>query len=141
MKKIAELTTEEVTEIKAEIEKRVYWWTPFTYYINNCTACYDCPKRLGSAICDFMYVFENSSCEVEPWRILKIKDTWYLRDLDIIWWYVNELWYDSKYDFWWKTTKWFMDDIIDYCFLWAEKLKLMYRWKYLDEDVKKIDVV
>lgn len=136
MKKIAELTTEEIEEIKEKIRKRVFWCTPFTYYINNCTACYDCPKRLWSAICDFMYIFEEWTCIfVEEWTQKKIKHTDHPRDLDIIWWYINELRYDSKYDFWWKTTKWFMDDIIDHCFLWIKQLKLMYRGKYLNEDV------
>lgn len=98
MKNYFELTKEELQEFKEKAIKRAYWTTPFTFYVNNVVSLAEHPIWLWSAVCDLVYWNEEED---------KSKQM----DLDVVWYYLNELCYNSKYDLGWKTTSSLIDDI------------------------------
>ena len=79
MKNIYDLTTHEKYIIKMDIFDRVYWKTPLPYYINNCVSFSECPLWLWSFVCDLIFWMEDKA----------------FVDVDLVWYYVNELFYSD----------------------------------------------
>jgi len=122
MKNYFDFTNWEIDEIKAGIERRVwqFWQSPFTYYINNVVSLQWHPKWIWSAISDLVYWHESLS---------KMR-----MDLDIVWYMLNEICYDGKYDEEEKTNIKIVEDMIKYIAheKLQEKVKKWLYWRYLD---------
>jgi hypothetical protein len=97
MKNYCELTHTEKNVIHMDIKDRCWDKSVFTYYINNCIACATCPLMLWSFVCDLIYWNE---CH------------WYIFDIDVVWYYVNAIYYSNERDN--KTQRSLFDSLIKY---------------------------